>query len=256
MTRRMVLHGLGTAVALELGDGSQGTEADEALWKELATAWSRCRLDDTAPVADTVTAALTAQSPDELMVWVTQRVTQALIGARRGELVMFHAGGLAHPTTGASLVFVAPGGTGKSTLARALGQQYGYLSDETIGLDADGLIQPYPKPISLRRPAGEPGPKRELSPDALGLLPAPGEPRLARLVLLTRDPQATGLTVDDLDTLGAIEALINETSSLSQVPRALHRLADLLAIGGGAQRWTYPDHTELLPAVADILGAA
>ena len=34
---------------------------------------------------------------------------------------MFHAGGLANLDTGATIAFVAPGGTGKTTLVRTLG---------------------------------------------------------------------------------------------------------------------------------------
>mgnify|MGYP003454070666 FL=1 len=53
--------------------------------------------------------------------------------------------------TGVSLVCVAPGGTGKTTRSRRLGQSYGYLTDETVATDADGRILPHPEPLSVRR---------------------------------------------------------------------------------------------------------
>lgn len=42
----------------------------------------------------------------------------ALISTQTGRLLMFHAGAVAHPVIGRSLVFIAEGGTGKTTLAR------------------------------------------------------------------------------------------------------------------------------------------
>lgn len=261
MTRRMVLHGLGADVALELGEGEAGDSADAILWADLEHAWARCRRSEDTPVDDTVSIRLTGDATEAernaryLMVSTTQQVTQALIAARRGELLMLHAGGVAHPATGQSLVFVAAGGTGKSTLSTTLGKQYAYLSDETIGISPDGQIHPYPKPVSTRPQPGQTGPKRELSPDDLGLLPAPDNPRLHRIVLLKRHPEAAGLQVEQLDTLSAIEALVTETSSLGHLPRALHLVESLLAIGGGAERWTYADHTDLLSTARNILGA-
>jgi len=48
---------------------------------------------------------------------------------------MLHAGGLCNPETGASVVYVAPSRTGKTTLTLSLSGRFGYLSDETIALD-------------------------------------------------------------------------------------------------------------------------
>ncbi|GAA4403401.1 hypothetical protein GCM10023153_33390 [Ornithinibacter aureus] len=41
---------------------------------------------------------------------------------------------------GASLVYVAPGGTGKTTLSRLLGRRFGDLTDETVGVDEAGMV--------------------------------------------------------------------------------------------------------------------
>ena len=92
---------------------------------------------------------------------ITQQVTRAAIEARAGQLLMFHAGALCDLDTGATIAFVAPGGTGKTTLVRTLGPGRGYVTDETVGVRARRGIEPYCKPLSVRR--AEPGaPKDEI----------------------------------------------------------------------------------------------
>ena len=56
----------------------------------------------------------------DLMQMLTQAVTRAAIDAQAGRLVMLHAAGIQHPTTGAMVALVGPGGTGKTTLIRTL----------------------------------------------------------------------------------------------------------------------------------------
>ena len=81
-------------------------------------------------------------------------------------------------------MFVAPSGTGKTTLACLLGRSFGYLTDETVGIDPpSGRILPYPKPLSVRI---SPEKRRELSADELGLRAVPADPTVARLVVLLR----------------------------------------------------------------------
>ncbi|MGA4507718.1 hypothetical protein ACQB6R_01635 [Propionibacteriaceae bacterium G1746] len=255
-----MLGGLDRLVRVELADGARGPEVDATLWARFERAWSRCLVADPGGVDEVVTTGLT--KPSELgsdhdiavvLTHLTQAVTHALITQQVGRLFMVHAGGVSHPATGDSLVFVAPGGTGKSTLARALGSHYGYLSDETIGMRADGSIVAYPKPLSLR---GDGPVKHEVSPDDLGLQPAHTTPRLRKLVLLRRVHGVEGLDVEHLGTLDAIEALGPETSSLGHLPGALHVVADLLAATGGAERWTYGDHTDLRAVADAALGSA
>ncbi len=59
---------------------------------------------------------------------LTQEVTTAAIRAHAGSLLMFHATALSNQDTGASIAFVAPGGTGKTTLVRTLGHGRGYVT--------------------------------------------------------------------------------------------------------------------------------
>lgn len=244
----------------------------------VARAWSRCTAAaptaaptaasaaasaaaSTAPTSATATP-LTVSAPDPAteeathltLQLLTQEITRRLVESQTGRLLMFHAGAVSHPTTGASLVFVAPGGTGKTTLARLLGATYGYVTDETVGIDRSGRIHPYPKPLSLRAVPRQA--KRETSPDDLGLLHAHPAATAARIVLLSRQPQHEGTPrVEELGTLDAITALIPETSAVHRLPQPLHALADLLARTGPVLRLHYREAEDLLPLAADLIGA-
>lgn len=179
----------------------------------------------------------------------TQAVTRVFITAQTGRLLMFHAGACAHPATGATVAYVAPGGTGKTTLSRVLGRSLGYLTDETVGITTDGRIQPYPKPLSIR-PQDTIGPKLETSPDDLGLRTAPASPWLSRIVLLDRrDDHAGAPRIEKLDLADAIIALAPETSALSSLERPLHLLSDLVAATGPVLRCTYREAEQLAPVL-------
>lgn len=255
---RLDLFGLGARVRVIL----EGSRADE-LADAARAAWSRCL----APVPDAVVAApirarlgdvesaptapdVTGNELDGVMQSLTQQVTLRAIGARRGQALMLHAGGLADPRTGDAVVFAARGGTGKTTLARHLGVRFAYLSDETIAFDATGRIVPYPKPLSLRVAHGA---KHEVSPDDLGLLPTPPDARLRRIVLLDRRADAEGVTCTPLDTVAAIAALAPESSALSEFPRPLTTLAALLESGRPAVRVTYAEASELEPLLTELV---
>lgn len=219
------LYGLGAVVEVRC-TGAARAELSAAMRR----AWSRCLVG--SPLAAAVAEPLTVHLDDvgllpKRLMLTTQDVTRSLIGARAGELLMFHAGAVSDPGTGRSVVYVARGGTGKTTLSRLLGQRLGYLTDETVGIDASGVIHPYPKPLSVRR-LDEPDLKDELSPDDLGLLLAPSTPHLGRVVLLDRreGTRTTGLA--ELDFMDALFGLAEQSSSLSALPFPLHLLADLI----------------------------
>lgn len=187
---------------------------------------------------------------DTVLVQTTQAITRALIGSQAGRLLMLHAGAVAHPETGRTVVFVAPGGTGKTTLVRTLADRYGYLSDETVAIDADYRVLPYPKPLSVRR-AG--APKQELSPDDLGLVAAPAEPAVVRLCLLDRDDAHPVPEVTPLDLLDAITELTPQTSSLYALPDGLRALARLIEATGPVLRLRYTEADDLLPLIDSLL---
>lgn len=189
-----------------------------------------------------------------LLQRLTQRVTRAAIEARTGDLLMLHAGALCHPLTGAAVVFIAPGGTGKSTACRVLGPGRSYLSDETVGIRRDGTIAPYLKPVSLRRPDWS-WVKDEVAPSQLRL-EAPTVPaRPAGIVLLRREDGWSGPPeITPLDTLEALTAIAPETSGFMGTDRPLTWLAELLESTGGARRVTYAAAEDLEPLVDEICG--
>lgn len=258
------VHGLATRCRLRL----VGSRADE-LTDAVAAAWSRC-LDARGPEqrgADLVVGLLAVgERPGErcdvegtdlarVMQAITQSVTRVNVAAQTGRLFMLHAGAVADPVTGRALVYAAKGGTGKTTLSRRLGVHLGYLTDETVGFTADGLIHPYPKPLSIR-PADSFGPKQEVSPDDLGLAPTVDGARFHQLVLLDRrttreDPPS----FTRLDTISALADLAPESSALSSMPRPLRSLAALLERGRPAVRLTYREASQAVDGLRALLEA-
>jgi hypothetical protein len=185
---------------------------------------------------------------------VTTRVTMAALQATAGRRVNLHAGGVADDQ-GRLLALVAPSGTGKTTATRALSTQLGYVSDETVSVDPDGTVHPHPKPLSVlhdERPKYE---KTQLSPDDLELLPTPEKPRLARLVVLHRgDDGARGLA--PLPIGHALLQLVEQSSSMSQLPRPLHTLLGLVLDCGGAWALTYDEITDHVDELVAFLASA
>ena len=206
-------------------------------------------LDPTAHAAEP--GRVSGADPETVMVQTTQAITRLLIESQTGRLLMLHAGAVAHPETGRTVVFVAPGGTGKTTLVRTLAGRYGYLSDETVAIDADYRVLPYPKPLSVRRTGA---PKQEISPDELGLVAAPAEPIVVRLCLLDRDDHHAGAPeIVPLDLLDAITELSPQTSALYALPDGLRTLARLIEATGPVLQLRYAEAEDLLPTVDALL---
>jgi hypothetical protein len=241
---------LGATVAIDV--------TDPRLRPLALQAWSACATSpvDGCPVVQAPTVLRGASSDDVAVALqtLTQLVTREAIGARAGQLMMFHAGALCDQTSGATIAMVAPGGTGKTTLVRTLGHGRGYISDETVAVADDLSIEPYCKPLSIRRP--DTGlPKDEVNPADLGLTVPRVQPWLAGIVLLRRDrAEGAPTVVEPVDVLDALVLLAPETSSLARVERPLHRLAGLVQAVGGLLRVRYHDAVEVEPVVRDILG--
>ncbi|GAB3068661.1 hypothetical protein [Nocardioides zeae] len=268
------VHGLGAVVTLRL----RGTER-AALVDTVRAAWERCLVPAPAPggagdVVDAGTLDVVLDAPDadpadrhaavaagavagtslaDVMHQLSPAVTLRLIESRAGALMMLHACALAHPATGRTAVLVAPSGTGKTTLARTLGTTFGYLTDETAGIDARGRLLPYPKPLSVIPVPGEPI-KDQLAPAACGLAPAPDGPRLAAVVLLERD--AAGPDEPEVvpePTVTALATLAGQTSYLTRIERPLHALAATIEQGGGLRRVRYRESASLAPLLEEWL---
>ncbi|MFW5469861.1 hypothetical protein ACOCJ4_07440 [Knoellia sp. CPCC 206435] len=252
MSDLLLLHGLGAVVEVRC-EGAAGP----VLASALRSAWSRCRTPAGTSAQPRPATPVVARldHPDflirELML-TTRSVTRALITARAGDLLMFHAGAVSDPGTGRSLVYVAAGGTGKTTMSRLLGQRLGYLTDETVGIDPAGGILPYPKPLSVRR-VGEPDLKDEVSPDALGLLAAPANPTVARVVLLDRRAEVDQDDLSEVGFMDAVVALVAQSSSVGEVPHPLQRLADLIDTTGPVLRLRYSEAASAEKALVALL---
>jgi hypothetical protein len=177
-------------------------------------------------------------------------VTLAALEQRAGEIVLLHAAGLA-TTEGRVVVLVGPSGRGKTTASRILGRDFGYVSDESVGIEADGTVLPYRKPLSIIESVGYL--KAQRSPDELGLLPLTETPlRVAALVLLERDDTARAARVDRMDLAEGLVGLAGQASYLARQQRPLGTLLAHIAAVGGVHRATYRDVATLVPEIARL----
>ncbi|WP_130866419.1 hypothetical protein [Acidipropionibacterium timonense] len=238
----MKLAALGSVIEVDLS----GTGLDH---DAVRTAWSRCLVPDDTPCDHDVLMPSTSS-----MSSLTQEITRAFITTQIGHLLMFHAGAVCNPDTGASLVYIAPGGTGKTTLTRLLGTRYGYLTDETVAVEpGTWRILPYPKPLSFRVP-GKAG-KDEISPDELGLVRAHPEPHVAAILLLDRSEQVVNASVTPQSLMDAVTFICGQSSSLSALGHPLHTLADLYHDLQSISKVTYTEAADLMPMVNQWIGS-
>lgn len=243
-----------------------GSRADE-LALAVQRAWDWCRddfegepahrvrlllEDDYRDLEGVTDADLSGTVLAVVMDRLSPTITRLAVAERAGSLAMLHACALADVETGRTAVLFGPSGTGKTTAARILGTEFGYLTDETAAIDGTRVLH-YPKPLSVLTD----GPvKRQLSPSELGLR-RPGEScELRALVQLYRDHGHRGdPIVDELDTMEALVELVAQTSFSRQMERPLHRLAELATSVGGVRRVTYAEAASLLPVVRSLIGA-
>jgi hypothetical protein len=264
--RGTVLDAFGVHVEVRVA----GERADEVLAR-VADLWECCRppagaraevhvdalLDDDTAVWQEAEAAGVVARPNlaDLLQVLTQRITEVAVDARAGECVMLHAACLADPASGAAVAFVAPGGTGKTTLVRALGPGRWYVTDETTVVLDDGTVVPYPKPLSVRRAPGSLF-KDETAPGRAGLVGPTGRVHLAGLCLLVRDDSHAGaVAVETLSTLDGVVSLVPDTSHLTDLSRPLRRLAELCESVGGVRRVHYREAADLADLWDDLRGA-
>ena len=218
--------------------------------------WHLCVMDQEAPrIPDRRVVTLRASSDprahQSALTSLTQAVTRAAIEEQSGHLLMFHAGALADLRTGASVIYVAPGGTGKTTLSATLGRGRGYITDETVAVTRSGDIVPYPKPLSTRLDSGGKG---EVAPESLGLRPVDAAPWVAGLLSLRRDPLHTGDPhVRAVELLDAITVLSPEISALAQLDRPLQTCRDIIELAGGLLQVTYRESGQLEELFGEIL---
>ncbi len=188
---------------------------------------------------------------DDVPYLVSRALTLASIRRRTGECLMLHAAGLC-AADGATVALVAPSGTGKTTAGARLGRRLGYVSDETVAIEDDLRVRPYPKPLSVVVAADRPGTKHERSPDDLGLLRAPPELRLAATVVVERDPDLAEPVLEPIGLVEAAALVLPQTSALASLDRPLDRLARVLTAGHGPWRLRYAEVADCAGLVEDL----
>jgi hypothetical protein len=226
---------------------------DQQTRDRLAHQWSRAVAvaPDQPAVARTTAQPGPADTEASRDYGLTTQVTMAALKATAGLRVNLHAGGVADERRRV-LAVVAPSGTGKTTATLALAQRLGYVSDETVSIAPDGTVAPHAKPLSVVLDPQRLRDKEQQSPDDLGLLPTPDEGRLARLVVLQRGTGAkNGLT--RLGTAEGMLQLIEQSSSLSQLPRPLHVLVSLVEECGGVWALAYDEITDHVDELVGLL---
>lgn len=259
---RMAIRAMGVPWVLDL------TELHASDRSRVRDNWSRTLADDLDPDDPTVPVFTPTYGPlgerdgvqltagrgaaSDVDYAMSRALTVATITRRAGTALMLHAAGLAAPD-GRTVVLVAQSGTGKSTASRVLGRHLGYVSDETVVIEDDDTVTPYPKPLSLIREGGMPSSKGEHSPDELGLLPTPSNPRLAAVVLLDRDPDRAAPSLTRIPLVEGIVDALPQTSSVLSLREPLHRLARALQVGGGPWRLTYTEIEDCVDLLSELL---
>ncbi|MEV1128805.1 hypothetical protein [Agromyces sp. NPDC049794] len=249
---------LASTVRIELDDSLSTADQDtiKAQWVDLAHDGDgepdlvvRAGIRDQADSTDS-SYVVRATSPDALAQRITQEVTLGAIGGLRGEALMLHASAVAL-ADGRVVGFVGPSGRGKTTAAQALGRSYGYVTDETLAVRADGSVVAYPKPLSIGM---RPGVKATEAASTLGLRGAPTDDlRLVALVLLDRRSDIEHPFVEPVPIIEALSALAPQTSHLSALDRPLRTLLETILSTGGVRRVVYTEASSLPPLIDDVL---
>jgi hypothetical protein len=218
--------------------------AVRAAWADAATEGEP---DDVVVVHGTSTTI-------DLLAGLSQHVTLRAIEAGRGRGWMLHAAGVANDR-GDVVVLVGPSGRGKTTASRELGRHFGYVSDETIAIEADGTVHAYRKPLSIiEDPAA---PKTQVAPTQLGLRPLPdAELRVAAVALLDRRPDHEGEpVVEPLDLGDALAELVAQSSYLASHQAPLREIAGIVHATGGVRRVVYREAADLVAAIGTLADA-
>jgi hypothetical protein len=235
-----------------LGVTAKVTLHDPDLGREVSRAWSACLLEPATDgavafeIAESMDASLGADLPARLEL-VTQSLTVSAIEHLAGERLMLHACAVADETSQRCVIFVGPSGMGKTTVATTLGQQWNYVTDECVSVNEDGLVTPFPKPLSVVQ---DPGPtKAQVSPCDLGLEPARSASTPVGLLLLHRDRTRAAPAVEEVSTVKAVALLAEHSSYLASLAKPLSHLARLVHAAGGLRVVRYAEAADLAPLV-------
>lgn len=211
-----------------------------------AAAWAHLLLDPDSGTDAELTVEASAACADSIAVALANAsalITRALIDLNNGRRLMLHAGA-AVGRDGRATLLVGPSGAGKTTAITCLAGAHGYLTDETAVVDRDGMVLPYPKPLSVDRGGAA---KVQLAPDELGLRVAEGPHEVARVLVLDRDAETAQPWSRRLDLVESLRALVPQISSLQHHPSPLRAIAELIRRVGGIELLGYSDAHDLDP---------
>jgi energy-coupling factor transporter ATP-binding protein EcfA2 len=259
MPTAFAVRALTSTVRIELDDTISVDEREwiRAQWSDLIVDDSEAPTrtlrgstgDDAAGSDDPDVKLIRTRTAEHLADWITSDVTQVAIRRLSGEALMLHAAAVSLDD-GRVIGFIGPSGRGKTTAAKALGSAYGYITDETLAVRADGSVVPYEKPLSLVEARSN---KHPQAGSALGLRPAPnGELRLAALVLLDRRPGIDRPYVESVPLVEGLPELVQQTSYLSRLAHPLRSLAEAVVSTGGLRRVVYSE-AEALPGLVEVI---
>lgn len=238
----LIVDAVGVRVGIDL---SGLTPADR---DTVTRAWDDARVDGVE--AEVTVAPVSSDREGQMLSDLSSTVTQTAIQARRGDLWMLHAAGLAADDGGVT-VLVGPSGAGKTTATRLLAQTWGYVSDETVGIAADGRVHAYRKPLSVIT-EGQ-GYKVQHAPGDLGLLPLPDAPlRVRRVVLLDRSDAHERARLDPVSAWEALVVLAPHSSALASMSRPLRTVMNMLSRTGGLLRAEYTEAEQLVALLAEV----
>lgn len=214
----------------------------------LAAEWARCsaREEDVDVLA--VVEAPGAPDVPTFGYRLATNITTLAARAASGSLWVVHGCGVA-TDDGDVIALVGPSGSGKTTAAIALTtSEFGYVTDEAVGITPLGKVIAYPKPLSLVSEM-HPSIKTQHGPDALGLRRCPADLRLRAVVLLERDNDVTTPWVESVPLIDGLLELAQLSVDVTSFSRPFIQLSTLLDACGGAKRLHYSE----VSAAAGIL---
>ena len=185
---------------------------------------------------------------------LTSRITVVMIEQLVGSGVMLHSAVIGDPESKRALALVGVSGSGKTTASRFLGSKLAYLTDETAIISDEGVVSPYPKPLSVIVDPN--APKEQQNPVEAGLNVVDPEDRgykLTRIVLISRDEQAKEPRLERVPLHEALVFLSEQSSGLAKHPEGVVSLAKLVERCGGVWRLVYSEVEDTLPLVQDLL---
>lgn len=175
--------------------------------------------------------AIGATEDEDLALGMLDAQIRARVALLAPEHIFVHAGVVAV----AGRAILVPGFTfaGKTTLTRALVEAGAvYYSDEFAAIDAQGLVHPYPKPLSIRHDGT--GRTTEMAATSLGAETGE-EPVPVGLVAITSYRPGATLAPEPLASGAALLALLGHTIPARTRPQ--QAIAALKAALRGATAW-------------------